>query len=68
VATACTAAQPGEVGLGAGFIQKDQPLCGHLALGRFPELAPLSDVRAFLFAGPQRFFYNGSRVGAACCG
>ena len=53
------ATQPCHLGVGAGFVDEDQPvpLKPHLRLTPGdPFLARLPDVRAILLAGQQRFF------------
>ena len=53
-----SAPQPRHVGLGPGFVHKDQPSAVPIALGRLPPFTPGLDVVALLFAGVQRFFYR----------
>ena len=50
------ATQADQVGLGTGFVQKDQLRGRQLALGCFPKLSFFGNISALLFAGPQRFF------------
>lgn len=63
-----SSSQPCHVGLGARFIQEDETLGWPFLLLLLPESAFFAQVSAILFAGPQRFFYSGSPVGAACDG
>jgi hypothetical protein len=49
---------PGHVGLGPGFVDKDQVLGVKPALVFLPPLAPAGDVGAVLFAGVQALFLN----------
>ena len=48
--------QAGEVGLGAGFVQKDQPGRIEAELAPPPRPARPRDVGTVLLAGPQRLF------------
>jgi hypothetical protein len=48
---------PGHVGLGPGFVDKDQPFGLKPALVFLPPLAPAGDIGAVLFAGAQRLFF-----------
>jgi hypothetical protein len=49
---------PGHVGLGPGFVDKDQVFGVKPALIFLPPLAPAGDVGAILFAGVQALFLN----------
>jgi hypothetical protein len=49
---------PGHVGLGPGFVDKDQPFGVKPALVFPPSLAPAGNVGAVLFAGAQALFLN----------
>jgi hypothetical protein len=50
------AAQPGQVGLGTGFVQKDQPSRVKTGLPAPPEPARPGDIRTILLAGAERLF------------
>ena len=49
-------AQAGQVGLGTGFVQEDQPGRVKTGLPAPPEPARPGDVRTVLFTGAERLF------------
>jgi hypothetical protein len=58
-------AQPGQVGLGARFVEKDQPGGIEAALAPPPRPAGPRDVGAVLLAGPERLFLYVSPIFAS---
>ena len=52
-------AQTGHVRLGPRFVEEYESVQLEVDLLGRPRLTALFDVGAFLFCGPQRFFYSG---------
>ncbi len=62
-----TAAKPGHVGLGTGFINEDKTFRLQPGLPVVPMLTLLRHVGTLLFRRPQGFFYSCKQARAASC-